>query len=116
LAIFSIGWEEGLLGACVGETRELVIPPEKAYGKKGSPPVIPPDATLTFNVELLAAESGKSAGRSFNLGEILIVLAFFGAVAGLLIYLPKLNELDKQRRKPGARSPKKERAALKKSK
>lgn len=50
------GWDEGVLGMKVGEERTLVIPPEKAYGAGGIPPVIPPNATLTFEVTLLAAE------------------------------------------------------------
>ena len=48
------GWEMGVQGMKVGGKRELIIPPELAYGKRGAGDVIPPDSTLKFHVELLA--------------------------------------------------------------
>lgn len=50
------GWEQGLLGMCVGEKRRLVIPPELAYGASGAGEKIPPDATLIFETELIKIE------------------------------------------------------------
>ena len=47
------GWEQGIEGMKVGGRRELIIPPELAYGEEGRPPAIPPNETLVFVIDLL---------------------------------------------------------------
>lgn len=50
------GWEQGIEGMKVGGRRELIIPPDLAYGPEGRPPLIGPNETLIFIIDLLAVE------------------------------------------------------------
>ena len=58
------GWEQGVAGMKVGETRRLTIPPELGYGEAGAGDVIPPNATLVFEIELLDVTTPVVLGQA----------------------------------------------------
>merc|ERR1712077_106709 len=60
------GWEEGVLGMCIGEKRRLVVPPELGYSAQGAGDIIPGGATLFFDVEVGAAEEGPTPVNVFK--------------------------------------------------
>merc|ERR1712121_590616 len=77
------GWDQGLLGVCAGEERHLVVPAPLAYGDRGAGDVIPPGATLLFDIvivdveradtrqeeELRGKESRQRRGKKRNKGK-----------------------------------------------
>jgi len=55
------GWDVGLIGMKPGGVRRLTIPPEHGYGVKGAGSAIPPNATLNFEIELIAVKPGTAS-------------------------------------------------------
>merc|ERR1739844_266284 len=60
------GWEEGVLGMCVGEKRRLIVPPQLGYGDQGAGDIIPGGATLYFDIELIDTEEGPAPVNVFK--------------------------------------------------
>mmetsp|Transcript_44800 Transcript_44800/g.117510 ORF Transcript_44800/g.117510 Transcript_44800/m.117510 type:complete len:133 (+) Transcript_44800:49-447(+) len=58
------GWDEGILQMRIGEIATLRVSSDYGYGEKGMPPVIPPNAELSFEVELLGAGADRAKGTS----------------------------------------------------
>ncbi len=56
------GWDQGIQGMKVGGRRELIVPPDLGYGSQGQPPVIKPNETLVFVVDLLDAQPTPAGG------------------------------------------------------
>jgi len=90
------GWEEGLLGMCVGEKRTIRIPPSKGYGVEGIPSHIPGNAHLTFDLELI--ELNKVGEQLFGarhwkaeIGFLVIVGGFIALVVYVLRTKPEFN-------------------------
>lgn len=67
------GWDEGIKTMKKGENSVFTIPPELAYGESGSPPTIPPNATLQFDVELLSWTSVKDICKDGGIFKKIIV-------------------------------------------
>jgi len=66
------GWDEGLVGQRVGGTRRLIIPPDLAYGPNGFPLLVPPHATLVFDVALTAIRPVPRTGEATANGDPVI--------------------------------------------
>jgi len=60
------GWEEGVVGMCIGETRQLIVPSDLAYGDQGAGDIIPGGATLYFDIELMNIEDGPTPVNVFK--------------------------------------------------
>ncbi|XP_048877477.1 peptidyl-prolyl cis-trans isomerase FKBP7 isoform X3 [Brienomyrus brachyistius] len=59
------GLDLGMMGMCAGEKRKITIPPSLAFGEKGKDPLIPPNATVTFEVEVYSVSRGPRSKEGF---------------------------------------------------
>ncbi|TFK02889.1 brain-specific angiogenesis inhibitor 1 [Platysternon megacephalum] len=80
------GLEQSLLDMCVGEKRRVIIPPQLAYGKRGSPPAVPADAVLQFEVELVGLSRASYWQKLTNDVLPLLCLGLIPALLGLIGY------------------------------
>ncbi|XP_061470806.1 peptidyl-prolyl cis-trans isomerase FKBP11 [Rhineura floridana] len=80
------GLEQSLLDMCVGEKRRVIIPPHLAYGKRGSPPSVPADAVLQFEVELVGLARATYWQKVVNDVLPLLCIGLVPALLGLIGY------------------------------
>ncbi|CAM5124114.1 unnamed protein product [Natator depressus] len=80
------GLEQSLLDMCVGEKRRVIIPPQLAYGKRGSPPAVPADAVLQFDVELFGLSRASYWQKLANDVLPLLCIGLIPALLGLIGY------------------------------
>ncbi|XP_067385866.1 peptidyl-prolyl cis-trans isomerase FKBP11 [Emydura macquarii macquarii] len=80
------GLEQSLLDMCIGEKRRVIIPPQLAYGKRGSPPAVPADAVLQFDVELVGLSRASKWQKLTNDVLPLLCIVLVPALLGLIGY------------------------------